>query len=267
MRARSGNVCSFGGRQVDDDANLPATGIMASPMRRLAVTTLLAVGLAVLAASAAVAAWVMTRPESSPTAATAPATPQPGPEPPGHEPPATPAAPQAEAGPHHGTDDAGGRGTTAAQQAEADALVRATRDALSSAGYDDVAVAEADGYRAVQPPSSSLVHYVHFTRLIDAAVLDPAAPESLVYRSTPDGPVLEGAMYVLPSVDSPIPDLGGLSAHWHAHDDLCFSTSTLMVVGTVDGDRRCPPGAINQVTPPMLHVWATERPGGPFAGL
>ncbi len=244
-------------------------------MRRLSATTLLVAILAAVAASVAVAGWAFTRPEPAPLAATAPVTPQPDQEAATDDHHAdragdgegTAAAGQADAGAHHGSHHADARGTSAAQQAEADALVRATRDALSSAGYEDVAVAEADGYRAVQPPSSSLVHYVHFTRLADPAVLDPAAPESLVYRTTPAGPVLEGAMYVLPSVDSPVPEVGGLSAYWHAHDDLCFSTTTLMIVGTLQPGGGCPPGAINQVTPPMLHVWATERPGGPFAAL
>jgi hypothetical protein len=168
---------------------------------------------------------------------------------------------------HHGAGDTDPAAGTARERMEADALVTATELALASAGFEDVAVAEAAGYRPVQPPTSSLVHYVNFAHLASPEVLDPTAPESLVYRSTAHGPVLEGAMYILPSVHSPVPDVGGLAAHWHGHDDLCFSTATAMIVGTLGPDGRCPEGARNEVTPPMLHVWIVDRPGGPFAGL
>ncbi len=224
-----------------------------APLRtesRLGPRAALGVAAVPVAASLAVAGWAMTRPQPSPTAVAPPAA-------------------DLVARDHHrpGGGGAGGDAVTAKDRAEADALVTATKLALASAGYEDVAVAEAAGYRPVQPPSSRLVHYVNLTHLVDPGVLDPVAPESLVYRSTPDGPVLEGAMYILPSVESPVPDVGGLSAHWHGHDDLCFSSATAMIVGTVGPDGGCPPGARNEVTPPMLHVWIVDRPGGPFAGL
>jgi hypothetical protein len=163
--------------------------------------------------------------------------------------------------------DTGAATVTSREQSEADALVTATKLALASAGFEDVAIAEAAGYRPVQPPTSRLVHYVNPAHLASPEVLDPTAPESLVYRTSADGPVLEGAMYMLPSVRSPIPDVGGLAAHWHGHDELCFATATAMIVGTVGPDGRCPEGSRNEVTPPMLHVWTVDHPGGPFAGL
>lgn len=63
-------------------------------------------------------------------------------------------------------------------------------------------------------------------------VLDPNEPESLVYRNTPDGQVLEAAMYILPHIDMPIPDVGGSLTTWHNHGDLCFRTSDARIVGT-----------------------------------
>ncbi len=230
------------------DASLRSSQTRWSSSRRRRATS---GGAAVLvAASLAVAGWAVTRPLPSPDAGAAPAGDLAGDD------------------VHHGADETDV--VTAARserKAEADALVTATKLALASAGYDDVGAAEAAGYRPVQPPTSRLVHYVHPTHLASAAVLDPAAPESLVYRSTPDGLVLQGAMYVLPSVDSPVPDVGGLAAHWHGHHDLCFSTTTAMIVGTIGPGERCPQGARNEVTPPMLHVWTVDHPDGPFAPL
>ena len=230
------------------DASLRASETRwSSPRRRRATSG----GAAVLvAASLTVAGWAVTRPLPSPDAVAA-----------------RPGGLTGEDG-HHGADEANVVAAgTAEEKAEANALVTATKLALASAGYEDVGTAEAAGYRPVQPPTAPLVHYVHPTHLASAAVLDPAAPESLVYRSTPEGLALQGAMYVLPSVDSPVPDVGGLASHWHGHDDLCFSTTTAMIVGTINPGERCPQGARNQVTPPMLHVWTIDHPDGPFAPL
>ncbi|HEV2766583.1 MAG TPA: hypothetical protein VGV63_02610 [Acidimicrobiales bacterium] len=229
------------------DASLRASATRwSSPRRRRATSGAAAV---LVAASLTVAGWAVTRPLPSPGAV------------------AAAAGDVAGADGHHGADDTDVvLAATTQQMAEADALVTATRLALAIAGYEDVSEAEAAGYRPVQAPTSGLVHYVHPTHLASPAVLDPAAPESLVYLSTPDGPVLEAAMYILPSVESPVPDVGGLAAHWHAHDDLCFSTTTAMIMGTTNPDGSCPPGARNQATPPMLHVWTIDHPEGPFAG-
>ena len=230
------------------DASLRASETRWSSSRRRRATS---GGAAVLvAASLTVAGWAVSRPLPSPDAVV------------------TPTGDLAGDDGHHGGDEANVvTAGTAERKAEADALVTATKLALASAGYEDVGKAEAAGYRPVQPPTSRLVHYVHPTHLASAAVLDPAAPESLVYRSTPDGLVLQGAMYVLPSVDSPVPDIGGLAAHWHGHDDLCFSITTAMIVDAIGPGERCPQGARNQVTPPMLHVWTIDHPDGPFARL
>lgn len=228
------------------DASLRAPSSHWSPTRRRGVLAAVAVP---VSSSLAVLTWAMTRPPP-PSIAEIP-----------------PVAEVAGNDDHHGSEPGDLSDLTARERIEAEALVTATKLALANAGYQDVAVAEAAGYRPVQPPTSQLVHYVKLTNLADPTVLDPAAPESLVYRSTADGPVLQGAMYILPSADSPIPSLGGLASHWHGHDDLCFSATTAMVVGTLGPDGSCPPGAVNQVTPPMLHVWTVDHPGGPFAGL
>lgn len=164
----------------------------------------------------------------------------------------------------HGSPGGTAVPATPEQKAESDSLLTATRKAIG--GYADEAAARAAGFRPIQRPTSRYVHYVNFAYLADTNVLDPNRPESLVYRSTADGPVLEAAMYILPSVDSPIPDVGGLAQSWHRHDNLCFSTATAMIVGVNDAGP-CPVGSVNQVTPPMLHVWTVDRPGGPFSGL
>ncbi len=247
------------------DASFRASAPASSEDRRRRVA--LGAAAVPVAVSVAVAGWAVTRPLPSPAAVAPPTAEGAGSGGDGSDEPDD--ADVVADSPHHGPaerDDAD-EAVTAREQAEADALVTATKLALASAGYEDVARAEAAGYRPVQPPTSRLVHYVNIAHLVDGGVLDPTAPESLVYLSSPDGPVLQGAMFILPSVDSPIPEVGGLAAHWHGHDDLCFSTSTAMIVGTVGADGTCPRGSSHQVTPPMLHVWTVERAGGPFAGL
>ncbi len=171
------------------DASLRVSGTRwSTPRRRRATSGAAAVA---VAASLAVAGWAVTRPLPSP-AAVAPRM--------GHTAGNTD---------DHGADDTHGT-RSAQQQSEAAALVAATKLALASAGYEDVGKAEAAGYRPVQPPTSRLVHYVHLVHLASPAVLDPTAPESLVYRSTPDGPVLE-RRHVRPAVGGqPGPRRGGL---------------------------------------------------------
>lgn len=250
------------------DANLRAGGGgRRRPGFRVAASGAVVVVMSTLLATAG---WAMSRTHIEPNVS-ALADPRGGPAPGGH-PGAHDNAPPPGAEPdggqaHGGQHDPGGGATPAAtpeQRAEADALVVATTEAI--AGYRDEATARAAGFRPIQSPTSRYVHYVNFAYLADSDVVDPLRPESLVYRSTADGPVLEAAMFILPSVDSPIPAVGGLAQSWHRHDDLCFSTATAMIVGVNDA-RSCPPGSVNQVTPPMLHVWIVDHPGGPFAGL
>jgi acetyl esterase/lipase len=109
-------------------------------------------------------------------------------------------------------------------------------------------------------------HWINTSLILNQGTLDPEQPESLVFRQTPDGPVLEAAMYMLPTgYDlTNIPEDIAWLPDWHVHRNLCFDSNFRIVGLTVDG--VCEVG-FNFVTPPMLHVWAVDTPCGRFAGV
>jgi hypothetical protein len=154
---------------------------------------------------------------------------------------------------------------TDAQQAAADELVAVSRAAMG--GYDDFDAATAAGYVNITPEGQRLVHYARYDLMLDEAVLDPDAIESLMYFHPADGgePVLVGAMYFAdPGEAGPL--VGGCLTQWHVHDNLCIAPGEGMV-GVVDAEGLCPDGSSNDVTQEMLHVWDLDLPTGPFSDL
>ena len=131
--------------------------------------------------------------------------------------------------------------------------------------YRSLAVAKAAGYQAVTPTGQAVVHYInranYLASVTGGQVIDPAAPQSLVYANTPHGAVLVAAMFIT-SPGGPTPQPGGCLTQWHIHTNLCFARGQ-GVVG--EADPACPTGSTNRVTPAMLHVWFVPIPGGPTA--
>jgi hypothetical protein len=168
-------------------------------------------------------------------------------------------------------DDGGGHShdectapPSAKQQAGADALVADTRATLEQWANFDAAVA--DGFVNITPEGKLVVHYARPTFMRDGEILNPAAPESLIYafpKQTP--PVLLGAMYLVEGNDDP-PTPGGCLTQWHDHTNLCIAPGEGMV-GVVDGNGRCPAGSSNDTTQAMMHVWRYDISAGPFAEL
>jgi hypothetical protein len=157
---------------------------------------------------------------------------------------------------------------TAAQQKAAVSFVDASwQDARQ---YQSLAVAKAAGYRPITPAGAPVVHYLNAAyyraTVRGGPILNTVAPQSLVYANTPRGAVLAAAMYITyPGGPSPTPQPGGCLTQWHVHTNLCL-TGSLGVVGSVGpGNPTCPPGSVNRVTPPMVHVWFVPIPGGPTA--
>ncbi|HMK12696.1 MAG TPA: hypothetical protein VK461_13985 [Acidimicrobiales bacterium] len=134
--------------------------------------------------------------------------------------------------------------------------------------YADVSVAVANGYRSIGDQFTGVEHYVNRDYMADTDVLDPLKPESLVYRVNPDGTrEFITVMYILPtgSTMDDVPDIAGNLTLWHDHDNLCFDPATSRLSGIfVNG--VCRPGGVHVQTAPMLHVWVTPNPCGPFAG-
>ena len=112
-------------------------------------------------------------------------------------------------------------------RARADSLVAVASAALAK--YQDVTVAEQDGYRMFAPKVKRQRVY-HYTRTVNAIkarwALDAAAPTSLLYHPEHDGSLrLVGAMYTAPpnlSLDQLNQRLPLSIAQWHQHINLCM---------------------------------------------
>lgn len=152
--------------------------------------------------------------------------------------------------------------TAATQRATAQKFVANTRAAILK--YQDPSIALGDGYRPVTPLNWPIVEWVNPNYTKAGRVLDLKRPERLMYISAPGGPMLAGAMFVLPTVSAPIPKVAGGLAHWHIHRDLCYLPNGT-IAGTDGYGQRCPDGSAAQPTPPMLHVWIVSNPQGTFA--
>lgn len=165
---------------------------------------------------------------------------------------------------------AGARPVTAQQLEAAMRLLADTKAAVAK--YADQKVAVADGYGPGTPPELPIVHFLHPTYVFDSEILRPDHVESLIYFNTERGPVLVGAMYMMPRSYVAGPQIGGSLTTWHHHEDLCEERTLIVAqVGrgpaVVPGLPRvvtCPKGSQLMVTPDMLHVWIVDNPKGPF---
>jgi len=181
------------------------------------------------------------------------------------------ASPSAAAAHDHATTAAATRAPTAAELEAATKLLVETR--ADVARYAHLTAAVADGYVPMEPPNSDIVHYVNRGYMTDAYILDPEHVQSLIYFNGAHGPVLIGAMYIMPSRAEDGPQVGGPLTQWHQHSNICFDNATGVAVAFVhsgdedtnDKSGSCPRGSSNQTTPQMLHVWLIENPEGPFA--
>jgi hypothetical protein len=170
----------------------------------------------------------------------------------------------------HSGSGALSRPPTAAELQAATKLMVDTRAAVAK--YSDQKVAIATGYEPVEPLDLPVVHFVNSAYMTKADVLRPDHVQSLIYYNTKRGPVLIGAMYMMPSLGEPGPDIGGPLTSWHHHDNLCFDRATGKIVAfardtSLDQKEKsgsCPVGSSNRSTPEMLHVWVVDNPNGPF---
>lgn len=159
---------------------------------------------------------------------------------------------------------------TAAELQAATSLMVETRAAVAK--YADQRVAISAGYEPVEPADLETVHFVNSAYLTDADILRPDHVQSLIYYNTRRGPVLIGAMYIMPRLGMSGPEVGGPLTSWHHHDNLCFDRVSGRIVAFAhsgffdrnDKSGTCPRGSSNHSTPQMLHVWVVDNPNGPF---
>jgi hypothetical protein len=163
-------------------------------------------------------------------------------------------------------DLSGTPGVTPRQQAAAEQLVVLTIARLPQ--WSDPTYALAHGFRSIGDGFTGVEHLVNRAFMTDSVVLDPDRPESLVYDTTGGKRALVAAMYmVAPGTPlSKVPDVGGGLVQWHIHDNLCYSPQG-QVRAVTDASGACPAGLVKPVPAPMVHVWITPQPCGPFAAL
>ena len=158
-----------------------------------------------------------------------------------------------------------GRPTAADRQA---AYQFAVTTWLDIAPYQDKALAVAAGYKPSTPEASGTIHYENKAYEHDKRpIMDPNRPQGLVYANTPRGPVLLGAMFVLPKEGQRGNDFNGAVSGWHEHPNACVSPVSLSLSGLLTPFGSCPPLSFAIITTPMLHVWRPDMPNGPYGEL
>jgi hypothetical protein len=167
-------------------------------------------------------------------------------------------------------DLSGTPGVTPEQQAAAENLIAVTLVRLPQ--WSDYKVAEAAGFHSIGDGVTGAEHFINWDWINDDTILDPDHPESLVYQPQPDGSKkLVSAMYMLPDTVKleDVPNMGGALMQWHIHDNLCFTNDKVAprVAGVINSGGTCTPPLVKFVPAPMIHVWITAHPCGPFAAL
>jgi hypothetical protein len=148
---------------------------------------------------------------------------------------------------------------TSEQVLGATQYVQATSAAVAK--YRNLSAAVAAGYFPITNPKYPVVHYLNPAYMNTKDLMNPETVDSLVYATTPYGPVLVAAMYLMPGQgNGPMPY--GCLVQWHQHTNLCTSD----VTHQIDGFTPCPPGTYHYgATPMMTHVWQVPVAGGPLA--
>ena len=109
--------------------------------------------------------------------------------------------------------------------ARADELVKTLRAAIEK--YKDYHVALVDGFQPFLPrvPQPQYHFTNYWNGFVEAFAFDPTRPTSLLYKKTPNGYELVGAMYTMPknATEEQLNQRVPLSvARWHAHVNLCM---------------------------------------------
>ena len=135
------------------------------------------------------------------------------------------------------------------ERAAATGLVAETKAAAGR--YQDYEEAVRAGYAPNRGAGENATHHPNHRLMRDGKVLEPTAPESLVYWTAPDGQkVLVGVVYKAgPDEDAPAP--GGELTAWHTHagGTKCHPAS----------EPDCPQDGVR-----MLHVFFFEGVEDPF---
>jgi hypothetical protein len=168
-------------------------------------------------------------------------------------------------------DFSGIGGVTTEQSARATTLIQSTiRD---TAKYASTQSAKDAGYSSIADQASGFGHYIHFGLIRDGKALDSTAPESLVYSVVNGVRTLVSVMYIAnPNTaltDTTLVNYAGGLMQWHVHRDLCWELvgGSWKVVAVTNFLGLCSKGVVDSTGAPMVHVWVTPHPCGPFAAV
>jgi hypothetical protein len=143
---------------------------------------------------------------------------------------------------------------------------------MATARYQDVRVAEADGYRAVGPNVRGMgTHYVRHAERTTFSITDP--PILLYERdaTAPNGMRLVGVSYLLVApagadgqpVESPFPRT---LASWHKHNNVCVLSDNGATTELTEEQCRARSGQFTNETSWMVHAWIwKDSPAGVFS--
>ena len=153
---------------------------------------------------------------------------------------------------------------SAAQKATAEDLLANT--VAGMARFPDEAAVVAAGYLSIGDGGTGFEHFVNVGYLTDGFELDANHIESIVLRVSGGTKTVASAMYILTtgSTMADVPEIAGELTTWHDHQNLCWDG--IRVVAVTNPDGSCPRGVFRP-TAPMLHVWLTPQPCGPFSGI
>jgi hypothetical protein len=162
-----------------------------------------------------------------------------------------------------------------------DTVASLERARQATAKYQDVRVAEADGYRAIGPEVPGMgLHFVRTKK--DAPVdgsnkapgFDVERPQILLYENDPSvagGYALVGVSYLLRAAEGP--DGQPLNspfpkslASWHRHENICVLPDRRTPTGLTQDQCQQKGGSFTAETQWMVHAWIwKDSPLGVFS--
>ncbi len=142
----------------------------------------------------------------------------------------------------------------------------------ATAKYQDVRVAQAEGYKQIGPDLPGMG--VHFVLTLEPGGFDVERPPILVYQKNPDAPggyTLAGVTYLFNAAAGPDgqpldPPFPKSLARWHRHTNICMLPGLANPHGLTEGQCREQGGHFVAEAPWMVHAWIwKDSPAGVFS--
>ena len=139
----------------------------------------------------------------------------------------------------------------------------------ATAKYQDVHVAEADGYQVVGPDIPGMG--VHFVLTLEPKGFDIEKPPILLYQKTSSGYTLAGVSYLWDAAEGPDgqplnPPFPKALALWHRHGNICVLPHIENPHGLTEAQCREQGGRFVAKSQWLVHAWIwKDNPSGVFS--